>query len=155
MASAARLSSSHRSPCTCTATGTEPAPRHDIATPYVVVVTWAPGGNLPPLLAAAGLMEARWPRRTGARVSGHQAFVERAGFGVLGYSGSPEPDARIAFERRADAMMATAAGLDIASEVRQVLADARADLAIVDCMLPAALAAARATSTAAASLVPS
>ena len=49
--------------------------------------------------------------------------------------------------------MATAAGLEIASELRDGLAGGRPGLAIVDCMLPAALAAAKATGTPAASLV--
>jgi UDP:flavonoid glycosyltransferase YjiC (YdhE family) len=119
----------------------------------VVVVTWAPGGNLPPLLAAAALMEARGHDVRVLASAATRPFAERAGLGLLSYRRSPEPDTRIAFERQADVMLAAAAGPDIALDVQQVLAEAGADLAIVDCMLPAALSAARAADTPTASLV--
>ena len=79
--------------------------------------------------------------------------AERAGCRAEAYSHAPEPDTRIPFERQAAAMMATAAGLEFASELRDVLAGDRPALVIVDCMLPAGLAAARAAGTPAASLV--
>jgi UDP:flavonoid glycosyltransferase YjiC (YdhE family) len=72
-------------------------------------MTWAPGGNLPPMLAAASVLDRR----------GHQVAVlcsgatrdgaERLGFEVTGYRRSPDPDTRVAFERQADLMMATMA----------------------------------------------
>ena len=49
--------------------------------------------------------------------------------------------------------MATMAGSGIALDARDALAELRPDLAVVDCMLPAAIAAARATGTPPASLV--
>jgi UDP:flavonoid glycosyltransferase YjiC (YdhE family) len=119
----------------------------------VLVVTWAPGGNLPPLLAAARLMGARGHHVQVLASAATRPFVERAGLGVLAYRRGPEPDTRTAFELQADAMMATAAGPELESEVGNALAGARPDLAIVDCMLPAGLAAARATGTPAAALV--
>jgi len=78
--------------------------------------------------------------------------AERAGCRAEAYRRAPEPDTRIPFERQAAAMMATAAGLELASDVQDTLAGDRPALAIVDCMLPAGLAAARATGTPAASL---
>ena len=50
-------------------------------------------------------------------------------------------------------MMAAMAGADIALDARDALNELHPDVAIVDCMLPAALAAARATGTPAVSLV--
>ena len=49
--------------------------------------------------------------------------------------------------------MATAAGPEIALDVRQVVAELRPELMVVDCMLPAALAAGESTGTPTASLV--
>jgi UDP:flavonoid glycosyltransferase YjiC (YdhE family) len=119
----------------------------------VLVVTWAPGGNLPPLLAA-GCVLVRRGHEVSVLASGETgSAAERLGFPVIGYRRGPDPDTRIAFEAQAAAMMATMAGTDIALDAREVLADLRPDLAIVDCMLPAAIAAARATGTPTASLV--
>jgi hypothetical protein len=50
-------------------------------------------------------------------------------------------------------MMATMGGADIALDARDVLTELHPDVAVVDCMLPAALAAARATRTPAVTLV--
>jgi hypothetical protein len=77
----------------------------------------------------------------------------RAGFDVLPYRRSPDPDTAVAFERQVEEMMFTAAGLDLALDVREVLAEEHPELAIVDCMLPAATAAAEAAGAPAASLV--
>jgi len=49
--------------------------------------------------------------------------------------------------------MATAAGLEIAFDVRDVLAELRPELMIVDCMLPAGVAAGESTGTPTVSLV--
>jgi UDP:flavonoid glycosyltransferase YjiC (YdhE family) len=112
-------------------------------------VTWAPGGNLPPVLAAASAAASR----------GHEVRVlasrttKQAGFPTLGYRRARDPDPGVAFEAQAEAMLATAAGLEIALDVRDVLEETRPDLAIVDCMLPAALAAARAAGVPAVSVV--
>jgi UDP:flavonoid glycosyltransferase YjiC (YdhE family) len=119
----------------------------------VLVVTWAPGGNLPPLLAAASVLAARGH---GVRVlaSGStRAAAEKAGFEVLRHPRGPDPDTRVAFEAQAELMLATAAGEEIALGVREVLTDAWPDVAIVDCMLPAGIAAARSTGTPVVSLV--
>ena len=119
----------------------------------VVVVTWAPGGNLPPLLAAARLLTERGHRVTVLTSRACRATAENAGHDVVGYRRAPEPDARVAFEHQAEQMSATAAGLSIARDVRDVLEGARADLAVFDCMLPAAAAGSRAADVPAASLV--
>jgi UDP:flavonoid glycosyltransferase YjiC (YdhE family) len=119
----------------------------------VLVVTWAPGGNLPPLLAAASVL-ARRGHDVALLASGEtRGAAERLGFAVTGYRRSADPDPRIAFEAQAEATMATMAGADIALDARDALEELGADLAIVDCMLPAAIAGARATGTPTASLV--
>ncbi len=46
-----------------------------------------------------------------------------------------------AFEQQAAQLMATAAGPEIALDVRDVVAELRPELMIVDCMLPAGIAA--------------
>jgi hypothetical protein len=50
-------------------------------------------------------------------------------------------------------MMATMAGAELARDARDVLDELRPDLAVVDCMLPAAMAAARAAGTPTVSLL--
>ena len=115
-------------------------------------MTWAPGGNLPPLLAAASLLAARGHDVKVLASAATGPAAERAGFEVLGYRRSSAPDTRVAFERQAEAMMAAASGREIACDVRDVLAAVRPELAIADCMLPAALAAGAATGTPTASL---
>jgi MGT family glycosyltransferase len=82
-----------------------------------------------------------------------RAAAERAGHDVVAYRRAPDPDARVAFERQAARMTATAAGVDVARDVHDVLAAACADLAVVDCMLPAAAAGGRAAGVPTASLV--
>jgi UDP:flavonoid glycosyltransferase YjiC (YdhE family) len=120
---------------------------------HVVVITWAPGGNLPPLLAAGSVLAARGHRVEVMTSAETKTAAERAGFGVVGYPRSPAPDTSVAFERQAEAMLGAAAGADIAADVRDVLLEARPDLAIVDCMLPAGIAAGQATGTPTVSLV--
>jgi UDP:flavonoid glycosyltransferase YjiC (YdhE family) len=119
----------------------------------VLVITWAPGGNLPPLLAAASVLD-RGGHEVAVLASGEtREAAVRLGFEVAGYRRSPGPDVRIAFEEQADLFMARMAGADIALDARDVLDELRPDLAVVDCMLPAAIAAARATGTPTVSLV--
>jgi UDP:flavonoid glycosyltransferase YjiC (YdhE family) len=119
----------------------------------VLVLTWAPGGNLPPMLAAASVLDRRG-HEVAVLCSGEtRGAAERLGFEVTGYRRSPDPDTRVAFERQAEPMLATMAGADNALDARDALEGLRADLAIVDCMLPAAIAAARAVGTPTVSLV--
>lgn len=121
---------------------------HDVA-----VVTWGPGGNLPPLLAAARLTAARGHRVRVLASAATRADAERAGFDVHGYVRAPEPDPAVPFERQARAMMAVAAGADVARDVRDFVTETGSRVAIVDCMLPAGLAGAAAAGVRAVSLV--
>lgn len=116
-------------------------------------MTWASGGNLPPLLAAASLLDRGGHEVTVLGSGGTRNAARRLGLDVTGYRRSPEPDTDVAFEAQADLMMATAAGAGIALDARDTLADLEPDLAVVDCMLPAAIAATRAMNTPTASLV--
>jgi len=75
------------------------------------------------------------------------------GFDVVGYRRARDPDLKTAFEDQADRAMATAAGLEIALDVRDAVAELKPQLMIVDCMLPAALASGEAMGTPTASLV--
>jgi UDP:flavonoid glycosyltransferase YjiC (YdhE family) len=116
-------------------------------------MTWAPGGNLPPMLAAASVL-ARRGHEVAVLCSGEtRDAAERLGFEVTGYRRSPDPDPRVAFEQQAQSMMATMAGAEIALDASDALAELRPELAVVDCMLPAAIAAARAAGTPTVSLV--
>jgi hypothetical protein len=76
-----------------------------------------------------------------------------AGFDVVGYDRAPNPEMETAFEQQAAEMMATAAGPEIAHDVRDVVAELRPGLMVVDCMLPAGVAAGESTGTPTASLV--
>jgi UDP:flavonoid glycosyltransferase YjiC (YdhE family) len=118
-----------------------------------LVVTWGPGGNLPPMLAAAGLL-ARRGHDVAVLASGEtRDAAARLGFPAVAFHRSPDPDVSIAFEAQAEAMLATAAGAEIALDTRDAIEEVRPDLLVVDCMLPAALAAGEATATPTASLV--
>ncbi len=133
----------------------EDAARHDerVRPARVLVVTWAPGGNLPPLLAAASLLAARGHRVEVLASEATRRAVERAGLPARAYGRTPAPDTRVAFERQASAILATAAGAAVAHDVHDVLGATRPDLVVVDCMLPAAIAAGQATGTSTAALV--
>jgi len=89
----------------------------------VLIVSWGGGGNLPPLLAAGKLLAAR------------------------------DPNTAVAFEQQAAQLMAAAAGPAIALDVRDLVAELRPALMIVDCMLPAGIAAGESTGTPTVSLV--
>jgi UDP:flavonoid glycosyltransferase YjiC (YdhE family) len=105
------------------------------------------------MLAAASVLDRRG-HDVAVLASGEtRAAAERLGFEVTGYQRSPDPDVGVAFEEQADRLMASTAGAEIALDARDVLDELRPDLAVVDCMLPAALAAARATATPTVSLV--
>jgi UDP:flavonoid glycosyltransferase YjiC (YdhE family) len=107
-----------------------------------LVVTWGPGGNLPPLLAAAGVLAARGHEVTVLGSGQTRGAAERVGFAAVPYRRTPDPDTGVAFEAQAERIMATAAGADLALDCRDAIAE-----------LPAALAASRAAETPAASLV--
>jgi UDP:flavonoid glycosyltransferase YjiC (YdhE family) len=117
-----------------------------------LVITWAPGGNLPPLVAAGGLLTARGHdvEILGSAAT-RSAFA--AGHLLHSYRRAPEPVTQIAFEAQAESMLRTAAGADIALDVRDLLAEERFDVAVVDCMLPAAIASVSAADIPVASLV--
>jgi UDP:flavonoid glycosyltransferase YjiC (YdhE family) len=118
-----------------------------------LVIAWAPGGNLPPMLAAATLL-ARREHEVLFLASGEtRDAAARLGFPVTGFRRSPDPETRIAFEAQAEATMAMLAGPDLALDARDAIDELQPDLAIVDCMLPAAIAGARAAGTPTASLV--
>jgi UDP:flavonoid glycosyltransferase YjiC (YdhE family) len=118
-----------------------------------LVITWAPGGNLPPMLAAASVLDRRG-HEVAVLCSGEtRDAAERLGFEVTDYRRSPDPDVTVAFEAQAELMMATMAGAEIALDAREALDQLQPDLAVVDCMLPAAIAAARAAGTPTVSLV--
>jgi len=105
------------------------------------------------MLAAASVLHRRG-HDVAVLASGETRVAsEQLGFEVTGYRRSPGPDVRVAFEAQADLLMARAAGAEIALDAHDVLDELRPDLAVVDCMLPAAIAAARATGTPTASLV--
>jgi len=119
----------------------------------VVIATWASGGNLPPLLALAGLL----------RVTGHRVGVlassatyepaRRDGFVTFAYRSAAQPDPSVPFEAQAANVMRTLAGVAVAQDVRAVLAEARPDVLVADCMLPAAVVAAQSASIPVVSLV--
>jgi UDP:flavonoid glycosyltransferase YjiC (YdhE family) len=117
------------------------------------VITWGPGGNLPPLLAAASVLSDRGHDVTVLGSGETRDAARRLRLRVAGYRRSPDPNVAVAFEEQAAEVMATAAGADIALDVAEVLARLQPDVAVVDCMLPAAVAAALATGTPTASLV--
>lgn len=119
----------------------------------VLIVSWAGGGNLPPLLAAGTLLAARDHRVCVLASSATRQPAMNAGFDVAGYRRSPDPNADTAFEQQAAEMMAIAAGPEIALDVREVVAELRPELMIVDCMLPAGIATGESTGIPTASLV--
>jgi UDP:flavonoid glycosyltransferase YjiC (YdhE family) len=116
-------------------------------------MTWAPGGNLPPMLAVASVLDRRGHEVRVLASGATRDAAERLGFEVSGYRRSPNPDVRVAFEAQAELMMATMAGAEIALDARDLLGELRPDVAVVDCMLPAAIAAARAAGTPTVSVV--
>jgi UDP:flavonoid glycosyltransferase YjiC (YdhE family) len=108
---------------------------------------------VPPLLAAGALLRSHGHDVEVLASAATYAAAERAGFATVRFARAPEPDAGVAFERQAHVLMAAAAGRELALDVRERLTRRRPDLAIFDCMLPAAAAGAEATRTRAVSLV--
>lgn len=105
------------------------------------------------MLAVAALLGRRGHEVTVLGSGVTRDAATRLGFEVTGYRRSPDPNIGIAFEAQAESMMARASGAEIAFDVRDVLAELHPDLAVVDCMLPAPIAASRATGTPTVSLV--
>ena len=75
------------------------------------------------------------------------------GFPTQAYPRAADPDAKVPFELQAERILEQAAGLELAEDVAKVAELRSADLLVVDCMLPAALAAGEATGVPTASLV--
>jgi UDP:flavonoid glycosyltransferase YjiC (YdhE family) len=121
--------------------------------PKALVVTWASGGNLPPLRAAAELLASREFDVDVLASSATRADAERRGLATHAYRRTPEPDLSVPFEEQAGRFMAQAAGFDLARDVRELAQGLAPDLMLVDCMLPAALAAGEAAGLRTASLV--
>jgi len=119
----------------------------------VLIVSWGGGGNLPPLLAAGRLLAARDHRVCVLGSAATRQPAANAGFDVVSYRRAPDPNMDASFEQQAVQLMATAAGPEIALDVREVMAELRPELMIADCMLPAGLAAGESSGTPTASLV--
>ncbi len=105
------------------------------------------------MLAAASVLDRRGHEVTLLCSGETRGDAGELGFEVIGYRRSPDPDITVAFEAQAELMMAAAAGAEIALDATDVLDDLRPDLAVVDCMLPAAIAAGQAAGTPTVSLV--
>ena len=105
------------------------------------------------MLAVASLLDRRGHEVRVLASGETRDAAERLGFEVSGYRRSPDPDVGVAFEAQAGLVMARMAGAEIALDARDVLDDWRPNIAVVDCMLPAAIAAARAMGTPTVSLV--
>jgi UDP:flavonoid glycosyltransferase YjiC (YdhE family) len=118
-----------------------------------LVLTWGPGGNLPPMLAAADLLVSRGHEVTVMASGATRGDAQRLGVAVVGFRRTPDPDVGVAFEAQAELAMATAAGAGIALDTREAIEAVDPDVVVIDCMLPGALAAGRATGTPTASLV--
>ena len=119
----------------------------------VLIVSWGSGGNLPPLLAAGRLLAARGRSVRVLASAATRGEAVGAGFEVVGYRRAPDPDMDLAFEQQAAELMAIAAGTEVALDVREVAAELRPELMIVDCMLPAGIAAGESAGMPTASLV--
>jgi hypothetical protein len=63
-----------------------------------LVITWVSGGNLPPLLAAASLLDRRSHEVTVLGSAETRDAARRLRLGVTGYRRSPDPDPRVDFE---------------------------------------------------------
>jgi UDP:flavonoid glycosyltransferase YjiC (YdhE family) len=77
----------------------------------------------------------------------------KAGLEVVRYRRARDPNMELAFEQQASRLMGLAAGKEVALDVCDVVSEVRPELMIVDCMLPAAIAAGESTGTPTASLV--
>jgi UDP:flavonoid glycosyltransferase YjiC (YdhE family) len=107
----------------------------------VLLVGWHGGGNTPPLLAAGSLLRSANFEVIVLASEEVRREATRAGFGGVPFRFAPPPETHLPFETVATRMMATAAGADVAADMHATLAQVRPALAVVDCMLPAAIAA--------------
>ena len=108
----------------------------------------------PPSDAGGGLgARPAWARGGGARLRRDAQRRRAARLRGDRLPRCPDPDVRVAFEEQADVVIVRMAGTEIALDVRDALEEVRPNLAVVDCMLPAAIAAARAKDTPTASIV--
>jgi UDP:flavonoid glycosyltransferase YjiC (YdhE family) len=119
----------------------------------VLIATWASGGNLPPLLALAGLLRTAGHRVRVLASSATHEFARRAGLEVTAYSTAPQPDTSVPFEAQMPNVLRTLSGVEIARDVRAVLEETGADVLVADCMLPAAIVAGQSASVPVVSLV--
>jgi UDP:flavonoid glycosyltransferase YjiC (YdhE family) len=118
-----------------------------------LVATWASGGNLPPLLASAELLSASgFVVRVLTSGATRAAAAER-GFPTVPYPTTPDPVESVPFEAIAAELSGQAAGLEVARDVLDLVRETSADVLVVDCMLPAALAAGEAAGVPTASVV--
>jgi hypothetical protein len=106
-----------------------------------LLVGWHGGGNTPPLLAAGSLVRSANFEVVVLASEEVRREATRAGFGGVPFRSAPPPETHLPFETVATKMMATAAGADVAADMVATLAQVRPGLAVVDCMLRAAIAA--------------
>jgi UDP:flavonoid glycosyltransferase YjiC (YdhE family) len=116
-------------------------------------VTWGSGGNLPPLLAAGGLLAARGFTVEVLTSTATRNEARLHGFQTHSYRTAPEPDMSLPFETQEHRLLAQAAGVEVARDVHELARTGSFDLLVVDCMLPAGLAAGEAARVPTASLV--
>jgi UDP:flavonoid glycosyltransferase YjiC (YdhE family) len=128
-------------------------PGHPERSLSVVVATWAGGGNLPPLLALARVLRAAGHRVDFLASDATREPARQENFEPLAYRTAAQPDMGVPFETQAERVLRTLAGVELACDVRDVLEETRAEVLVADCMIPAAVVAAQATSTCAVSLV--
>jgi UDP:flavonoid glycosyltransferase YjiC (YdhE family) len=79
--------------------------------------------------------------------------MQRRGLATHAYRRAPEPDVSVPFEAQAGRLLVQAAGVELAGDVHELAQGLAPDLLLVDCMLPAALAAGEAAALRTASLV--
>ena len=98
----------------------------------VLVIAWAPGGNLPPMLAAASLLARRGHDVRFVASGATRTAVEALGFEAVAFTRTPDPDTTVAFETHAEATIAVLAGNALALDARDAVDAARPHLALVD-----------------------
>lgn len=81
--------------------------------PNALVVTWASGGNLPPLLAAAELLASREFDVDVLARSATREDAKRRGLATHAYRRAPEPDVSVPFEAQAGRLLVQAAGVEL------------------------------------------
>jgi UDP:flavonoid glycosyltransferase YjiC (YdhE family) len=118
-----------------------------------LIATWASGGNLPPLLALARLLQAAGHRVRVLASDATGASARRAGLEVTSYRTALQPDTSVPFEAQMPIVLRTLSGAEIADDVHARIEEARPDVLVADCMLPAAILAGQAASIPVVSLV--